>query len=87
MALVQDPNTGQIYDDTRGIMIPDFLRRLENLPMPPMPTLNNQVPESNIQSLIDDLPKTQSRMFLDAIENPPTLQIVTGKHRKILQPS
>jgi len=72
MALVQDPNTGQIYDDTRGIMIPDFLSRLENLPMPPMPTLNNQVPESNIQSLIDDLPKTQSRMFLDAIENPPT---------------
>ena len=46
MALVQDPNTGQIYDDTRGIMIPDFLSRLENLPMPPMPTLNIQPPEN-----------------------------------------
>ena len=64
MALVRDPNTGQIYDDTRGIMIPDFLSRLENLPMPPMPTLNMQPPENLLNVTNEPQPFIDPKMTM-----------------------
>ncbi len=45
MAIVRNPNTG-VIEITPVFTAPDFLRRLENLPMPPMPTLNMQPPEN-----------------------------------------
>ena len=67
---------GMIIDEDKGIIIPNFEARRQALPEPKLTTsLNNPIPESNLSSLINDLPETQKRMFLDATfnKNPRTI--------------
>lgn len=85
MALVQDPNTGQIYDDTRGIMIPDFLSRLENLPMPPMPTLNMQPPENLLNVSNEPQPFIDPKMTMrpEDARTIPQMQYIAAQNPEI----
>jgi len=85
MALVQDPNTGQIYDDTRGIMIPDFLSRLENLPMPAMPTLNMQPPENLLNVSNEPQPFIDPKMTMrpEDARTIPQMQYIAAQNPQI----
>ena len=85
MALVQDPNTGQLYDDTRGIMIPDFLSRLENIPMPPMPTLNMQPPENLLNVSNEPQPFIDPKMTMrpEDARTIPQMQYIAAQNPEI----
>ncbi len=84
MAIVRNPNTG-VIEITPVFTAPDFLRRLENLPMPPMPTLNMQPPENLLNVSNEPQPFIDPKMTMrpEDARTIPQMQYIAAQNPEI----